>query len=301
MASRYDSPNNASTSFVPTVTDTRTSGGSSTSGSSNSNSRTTELSDLIKQINSQTQGTSVTESDTLIREFEKQLLNIDTMSDAGREGMNQTLAQLLAGGTDEQRRIQEEQLKSIQNLREQQQSYTRDTALADAEGLMQKLLRQGLEGGMPQIQLAQSGAGTSGNALSALLTQDLATRSAESAASAGVNAVGSYGSILAQLTGQEASATGGLEDIVTKALLNALQIDKGSMQRGEVITEKERREKGTSTTKSNSSTTGRETTSGSNVTNQSGSSSQRASGSQWGNSVSTVNRLPTGSITNMNR
>jgi len=300
MASKYDSFDGSfSREFVPTQVTTNSTGGSSTSSSSSINSRTTELSELIKQITSQTQSTSNTDTDMMVREFEKQLLNIDTMSEAGREGMNQTLAQLLAGGTDQQRLIEEEQLRTLQNIRGQQADYSRETALADSEGLMQGLLQQALEQGMPGIQLAQSGAGTSGNALSALLTQDLATRSAQGASAAGTGAVADYGGILSQLTGQEVMASGNLEDIVTESLLAALGIDKGSMQRGSVTTDSTRSEKGTSTTNTNSTTTGRETTSGNTTTNQSQSGSQRAGGTKWGNSVVSTRRLPTGSMANI--
>jgi len=302
MASKYDSfDRNSSREFVPTQVTTNSTGGSSTSGSSSSNSRTTELSELIKQINSQTQSTSNTTTDMMVREYEKQLLNIDTMSEAGREGMNQTLAQLLAGGTDQQRLVQEEQLRTLQNIRGQQEEFSPDRARADAEGMMQGLLQQALEQGMPGIQLAQSAAGTSGGALSALLTQDLATRSAQSASAAGTGAVADYGSILAQLGGQEVNAAGNLEDIVTQSLLAALGIDKGSMQRGSVITDSTRSEKGTSTTNTNSNTTGRETTTGNTTTNQSQRGSQNAGSSKWGNSVVSTTRLPTGSIANINR
>jgi len=103
------------------------------------------------------------------------------------------------------------------------------------------------------------------------------------------------------LGGQEVKAAGNLEDIVTQSLLAALGIDKGSMERGSVITESERREKGTSNTNTNSTTTGTETTKGTNTTNQSQRGSQNAGSSKWGNSVVSTTRLPTGSIANINR
>lgn len=297
--SRYDSLDNSSTSKIPTITQTSTQGGSSSNSTSSTRSRSEEITDLLTRINSTTNTTSNTNTNTLIREFEKQLFNIDTLSEAGRGAMDELLAQLMAGGTEEQRKIQEERLLTLQNLRAAQAQYTPERAKADAEGMMAGLLREGMEAGLPSILLAQAGAGSSGSALSALLSQDLATRSAQGAANAGVNAVGQYGNILASLAGQEVAAGANLEDLVTKALLSALQIDKGSMQRGSVITEKERREQSNSTTNSTSRTTGTEQTTGSTIKNQSSSGSQQDSTNQWGNSVSTTRPLPTGSMTNL--
>jgi len=159
--------------------------------------------------------------------------------------------------------------------------------------------------------------------LSALLTQDLATRSAESASAAGTGAVAGYGNILAQLTGQEVNAAGNLEDLVNDSLLTLLGIDKGSMQRGSIITEGERRNKGTVITDFNSdtntntntnsntntrnnstnisNTVGQEKSSGKNSSNQSQSGSQQAGNTTWGNSVVGTKRLPTGSMANINR
>lgn len=299
--SRYDSLDpSSSREFVPTITRQQTSGGSSSYANENTSVREQMLSDLVKNINSTTNTTSTTNTNTLIREFEKQLFNIDTMSSAGRDAMNQLLAQLLAGGTEEQRRIQAERLETLNRIRAQQEQYSRRNALSDARGLMSGMMRRGMESGMPSILLAQSGAGTSGNALSALLTQDLAARTAEGAATAGVNAVGAYGQILASLMGTEVDAGANLEDLVTQSLLEALQIDRGSMQRGEVITESERREKGQSTTNSRSNTNTKETGTESRVTNTQGSSSAKQGGNNWSNSTTIQNRLPTGSIVNYN-
>lgn len=295
--SRYDSLDpNSSNRFTPTITRQQTSGGSSSYANENTSVREQMLADLTKDIRSTTDTTSTTNTNTLIREFEKQLLNIDTMSSAGRNAMNQLLAQLLAGGTEQQRQIQAERLETLNRIRANQEQYSRRKALSDARGLMSGMMRQGMEAGMPSILLAQSGAGTSGNALSALLTQDLAARTAEGAATAGVNAVGAYGQILASLMGTEVDAGANLEDLVTQSLLQALQIDRGSMQRGEIITESERREKGQSKTNSRSTTNTKETGTESRVTNSRGSSSAKQGGNNWSNSTTIQNRLPGGSM-----
>lgn len=299
MASRYDSLS-GSNNFTPTITTRSESGGSTTSQRESVNSRETALSELIRNITSNEQTTSTTNTDTLIREFQKQLFDVDYMSEAGRDAMNQTLAQLLAGGTEEQRRIQAERLETLDRIRANQEQFNRRNALKDARGMMSAMMRQGMEQGMPSILLAQSGAGTSGNALSALLTQDLAARSAEGAAIAGTNAVANYGGILASLLGQEVQAGANLEDLVTQSLLNALQIDKGSMQRGEVLTESERREKGQSTTNSNTRSTSRETGTEKTVTNRDASSSSQGSSNSWNNAISQQQEWKPQTIVNYN-
>ena len=100
--------------------------------------------------------------------------------------------------------------------------------------------------------------------------------------------------------GTEVDAGANLEDLVTQSLLEALQIDRGSVQRGKVITESERREKGQSTTNSRSTTNTREKGTDSRVTNRQGSSSSNQGANTWGTTTSTRDRLPTGSIVNYN-
>lgn len=162
--------------------------------------------------------------------------NQDFMSQAGRRALEQLLAQLMAGGTPAQRAIQEQQLKTMQQLDAQASNYTRDVALGDAEGLMQQALQQTLEQVLPNILLAQSNAGTSGDAISALLSQDLATRAAQGSAALGVGAVADYGQVLAALMGNKSQLAGNAQDDALGALINLLNIDKGSASRGTIAT-----------------------------------------------------------------
>lgn len=254
MASRYDSLDRSSNSAANDFTQT-------------------EQTSQNTQTNQTTTGTATRDSTSTTDERSTTDFNIDTMSQSGRQAMQQLLATLSAGGTEEQRRILQEQLQTLQNVRGRQEDYTRETALADSEGMVQRTLQQALEESLPSILLAGAGAGTSGGAISALLTQDMAARAAGEAATVGTNAVQGYGGILAQLTGQEVAAGQNMEDQALEALLGALGIDSGSMKRGQ------------QTTNSRSTTTGRETT----------SSRENTTGSSRQNSTSIINRTPNSS------
>lgn len=250
MASRYDAldPNRA-TNAANNFTET-----------SQTNQNT--------QTNQTTTGSASRNSTSTTDETSKTDLNIDTMSAQGRQAMTRLLAQLAAGGTDEQRAILEEQMRTLQGIRGDKEDYSRETALGDAEGLMQTMLQRSMEEALPSILMAGQGAGTSGSAITALLSQDLATRAAGQAAGVGVDAVQGYGSILAQLTGQEVAATQGMEDQALAALMEALGIDAGSMKRGSQTTNSRSTTNARETTNSRESTTGSQRTTGTTVTNR---------------------------------
>lgn len=240
MASRYDSlsPNAGKNDFTQVEQSTQ-------------RSNTTETST----------GSASRDSTTRTNEQSTTDYNIDLMSAPGRQALTQLLAQLQAGGTDEQRRILEEQLNALRNNRAAQADYSRETALGDAEGLVQTTLRKALEENLPSILLAGAGAGTSGGAITALLAQDLTARAAGEAASVGTQAVGNYGQILASLLGQEAQTTLGMEDKATQALLDALGVDQGSMRRGQETTNRT----STSTTRENTQSSQRNSSSSTQV------------------------------------
>lgn len=257
------------------------SGSSSQTTNQSSNSRTSQSSSTsgssTSRENATTNYNEVT--NTISKTIEEMLtrFDIDTMSSAGRGAHEQLLAQLMAGGTDEQRRQEQDRLLALRELETRSADYTRDVALADAQGLMGQFLRQSLESAMPSILQAQVGAGTSGNAITALLQQDLSTRSAEGAAALGTKTVADYGQILAQLAGQRTSLIAGQEDVVTKALLQALAIDAGSVKRG---TEATTRTSNTNTTANTTGTSVKEAvTNSSHSSRTSGSSSTSSSGS----------------------
>jgi hypothetical protein len=213
MVSRYDTQ----TSSRPDTDTTATTAGTSRETSSGVTTGSTSSSQSQRTSSS---GVSTTSFD------------VDTISPAGRQALDRLIGQLQGGGTPEQQKNRQLILGQVQNLESLSRQYSRQNAFADAEGLVSQTLRRAMETALPTILQAQAAAGTSGDALSALLTQDLATRSSESAAAQGLGAATDYGQILAQLQGQKTQAVTSLEDTVTQALLQALQTDVGSQKRG---------------------------------------------------------------------
>lgn len=155
----------------------------------------------------------------------------DYMSEVGRQALDSLLAQLAAGGTTAQRQIQEDILRTIQQSQAKQAEYSKSAAFADSEGLMQQALREALESTLPSILLAGEAAGTSGDAISALLANDASTRAAQGAANVGINAAVDYGQIAAALLDTQASLANRTDPAV-EALIQALGVDKGSAERG---------------------------------------------------------------------
>lgn len=270
MASRYDSLDRNSNSAANDFTQTE-----QTTQNTTTNQTTT--------------GQATRDSQSTTNERATTDFNIDTMSDSGRQAMQQLLATLAAGGTDEQRRILEEQLNTLQNVRGAQADYSRETALGDSEALMQTMLQRSMESALPGILAAGSGAGTSGDAITALLSQDLASRAAGDAAGVGVQAVQGYGGILAQLMGQEVAASQGMEDQALGALLEALGVDAGSMKRGQQTTNSRSTTRGRETTNSRESTSGSSRQTGTSIINRTPNSS-RTSESSVGNASRVTNR-----------
>lgn len=212
-------------------------------------SRNTGNSNSSEAGASYSQSTTNNSSSSSSSESSSTSYNLDFMSQAGRQATEKLLAQLLAGGTDSMR-ARESELRSLNNdLKALMDQYTKGAAFADAQGLMSQLMRQAMEQAMPNILLAGASAGTSGDAISALLSQDLATRASQAASAAGLSAAGDYGSILAQLAGQRVGAVSSIEDTATKALVDLLSIDKGSAQRGST------KSSGSSSSKSSSTST----------------------------------------------
>lgn len=176
-------------------------------------------------------GGSTTSSASSTASSQREQVNKDYMSAVGRQALDSLLAQLAAGGTPAQRQIQEDILRTIQQTEAQRLSYTKDAAFADAEGAMQKSLRDALEATLPSILLAGEAAGTSGDAISALLSQDLATRASGEAAQVGLGAAVDYGQLSAALLDTQASLVN-RQDPALEALIQALGVDRGSAERG---------------------------------------------------------------------
>lgn len=175
------------------------------------------------------------------------------LSAVGRQALDNLIAQLAAGGTTEQRAVQEDILRTIQKIEVERTKYTKDAAFRDAEGAVQLQLQRSLEETLPAILLAGQAAGTSGDAISALLTNDLTARAAGESALLGTQTAASYGQISAALLSDQVELLEQRNDPATEALLQALQVDKGS------------REKGTTRTRNKSSESSSRSSSGSSV------------------------------------
>ena len=117
------------------------------------------------------------------------------LSATGRQALDTVIAQLAAGGTPQQRAFQADILRTIQAVEVQRAQYGKDAAFRDAEGAVQLQLQRALESTLPTVLLASEAAGTSGDAVSALLTNDLTARAAGTAAEVGLNAAAQYGRI----------------------------------------------------------------------------------------------------------
>jgi len=158
-------------------------------------------------------------------------VNQQNMDAKSLEALNKLIAQLLGGGTAEMGRQSAERAREIQNVTAQRSGYSREAALADAQGAMSQQLRQVMEKLLPSITRAAEGSGTSQNSMRALMLQDAATRAAESSAALGLDAVSKYGNIGATLSGVLEALTRP-NDPAAQALLNALNVAKGAVTTG---------------------------------------------------------------------
>lgn len=111
--------------------------------------------------------------------------------------------------------------------------YTKAAAFEDSAAASAAQLAEALEQSMPAITAGIDAAGTSGSALSALLTQKAAEDAAAQAAKLGLDAAIAYGQINAQSQSAVANLLG-QGDPAANALLAALGIAKGAVQTGTV-------------------------------------------------------------------
>lgn len=123
----------------------------------------------------------------------------------GGAGSNEALAALLqmlqGGGTPEFQRSQQQRMTEINRNRATQGQFSKEAAFADAQGAINQILRQAMEGNVATLTRSAEGAGTSQSSMRALMTQDALTRAAESGASLGLNAATAYGGVSNQLAG----------------------------------------------------------------------------------------------------
>ena len=180
----------------------------------------------------------------------------DYLDPVAREALNKLLANL-SNPNSEANKYGKERLEEIGTNQALRGDYTKSKAFADALNAMNSQLAKGIESQMPTITAGIDAAGTSGSAMSALLTQTAAENAARNAAELGLNAAISYGqiqtgfgNILEQLT-----ANG---DPVTNQLLSALEIAKGASESSTTTGSSSQTQRGSSTTIENSTSTTKE-------------------------------------------
>ncbi len=137
------------------------------------------------------------------------------------------IRQTAGGGTEEQRKQRAERNTEIQRTRALAGDYTKQSAFADAAELMAQNLRQSLEKNMPAISRSIQGAGTSASSMQGLLSQKLATESAQAASALGAEQAKAYGGISAQLQGVLEALTR-IDPSIESNLLKALDLTKVS-------------------------------------------------------------------------
>lgn len=140
------------------------------------------------------------------------------------------LIRLLQGdGTEEQQRERAAREAETERTRALQSNYTKEAAFADSKGAVEAQLRQALEAMSGTLTRATEGAGTSQSSMRALLAQQGATQSAESAAKVGLEAAVSYGQLSASLANTLESLTRPT-NIQTNSLLQALGLAQNAYQ-----------------------------------------------------------------------
>lgn len=147
------------------------------------------------------------------------------------EALRILLSQLLGGGTPEQRTEAANRATEVQAVRGQRGDYSKEAAFTDAQGVMAQQTRLAMEKLLPSLVRSAEGAGTSQNSMRALLLQDAANKSAESASALGLKASVDYGSIGSGLSQILASLTQ-QNSPVTKALIDAINLSKGQTSTG---------------------------------------------------------------------
>lgn len=209
-------------------------GGSATGGGATSQVQTnsqTQTKEAAKSTSKEIFGSNKQSFGT-----ESEQINVDMMDPATRQAYNQLITQLQGGGNSVLQQQQQAFLQTIQALQGNLEQFSPEAATAMAQGNVQGLTRQLMEQIMPQITGAQEAAGLSGDALTALLSQDAASRTAEAQQRAILEAVMGFGGLNNQAAGTLIEGTSKL-DPVTSALLQTLNIGKGSVQQGYINTQ----------------------------------------------------------------
>jgi hypothetical protein len=156
-------------------------------------------------------------------------------SAGGEAALAALIQQLLNGGTTEQKQNRTQRNEEIASVRGIRNDYSKADAMNDANLVIRKQQREALEELLPSLVRSAEGAGTSKNAMRALMVQQAATQAAESAAALGLKASVDYGNISANLSGVLENLTKS-DNPVTNALLSAINLSKGQSSSSQTTT-----------------------------------------------------------------
>lgn len=115
------------------------------------------------------------------------------------EALDSLLATLSAGGTDEQKLLTQARGEEVSRVRNQQDAYSKDAAMADSQSLINKAIADAMRAAEPRITSYAEGAGASKSSMAALLSQEAATKGAVEGAALGTQLSSAYGQIFNQL------------------------------------------------------------------------------------------------------
>lgn len=104
-----------------------------------------------------------------------------------------------AGGSESFKKQQADRNLITADTQKLQGTYSKEAAFQDAQMLMQQMLQKSMEANMPAIAKAVTGAGTSASSMQGLLSEKLATDSAQAAGAMGAEQAKAYGGIQASL------------------------------------------------------------------------------------------------------
>lgn len=153
----------------------------------------------------------------------------DYLDPVAREALNKLLKSF-SNPDSAANQYGKERLSEINKNQQMRGDYSKSAAFADAIGAMNSQLAKSLEAQMPAITAGIDSAGTSGSAMSALLTQKAAENAANTAAELGLQAAISYGQIQTGFSNVLEQLTAGGDPAVDQ-LLGALNIAKGSIEK----------------------------------------------------------------------
>lgn len=242
------------------TTETQSVGPSSSTTSSSSSGRQTSSSSSTVQSSTQNM------TSTALAALDSLILGLS----GGKGGSANTAAANAIKNTEAQYNRQ------ILNAQQLQTDYSKSAAFADSQAAVAATLADALKQAMPTITAGIDSAGTSGSALSALLTQRAAADAAAEGAKLGLSAAIDYGNI-AVAAGN--TATGLLQsgNPLVNALLESLNVAKGAVSN----TTEKTISSGVSTSDTKTTSTTIDSGKTASVTTNQGSSSKGSSGGKF--------------------